>query len=276
MCVTANAAEISNTKTFVHATTLPDGSARHVCGYQNQADNLVPFSGANCMFLNFAGTDLKLVQGPETTTQLMNDMTRGLLPLYTTRSASRGGGAFFDLATRGSEAWVEDYGDYTVVLARNADDILDTLSQVPFARRPAVTHQLKLMIDFYGETFPQDSFVLACFDGSVRPKHPIVVSYTPRNPNVLTIPGLDGHDGKRPVVEAPVHRGFKVAFAVEGLTLPRSVDYTDLDVASSWAPPTVTGFYDNRPEGPNGDYVIPVEAVRRGLAGKELAEQLIR
>ena len=267
MCVTAEPAIINSTRTYVYATEL-GGNPVHVCGYQNEARTL---DGGNCMFLNFAGSDLHLIRGPERTRNFMRDMTDELPELvYIERMR---GGSFSFGGTRGFS--VEDYGDYTVILAQEPGDILSVLDQVPARRRPAYSSRLRDMVDFYMSWFGQDSFVLACFDGSVKPKHPITVSYQPRNADVLTIPGLDGHDGKVPTVGAPVYRDFKVAFAVNGVQLPYTVWYNDHVAGMPWAPSSVTGFADNRPDGPNGDYVVSVEAVRAGLQGRALADVLL-
>jgi hypothetical protein len=268
MCVTPGEAEIRDTRTYVHATTDPDGSRPvHVCGYQNHARSLV---GPNCMFLNFAGTRLQLVRGPEYTRTLMQDMTADLRHLA---GIPKGGGMFSPIG--GSRSMrVEEYGDYDVVLAQGPGDILSMLGGVRPDRRPADTRGLREMIDFYMSFFFLDSYVLACFDGEVKPKHPIAVSYEPRDPSVLTIPGLDGHDGNVPVVGQPIRRDFHVAFGIAGRQLPYQVRYNDQIGGRFWAPTSVTGFIDNRHNGPNGDYVLPVGAVEAGLYGRELAAAL--
>jgi hypothetical protein len=266
MCVTAEPAIISGTRTYVYATEL-SGDPVHVCGYQNEARTL---EGGNCMFLNFAGTRLRLVRGPEHTRRFMRDMTDEL-PELIYIPHMRGGSP----RTVPCGSSIEDYGDYTVILAQEPGDILSVLDQVPARRRPTYSARLRDMVDFYMSWSGQDSFVLACFDGSTKPKHPITVSYQPRNADVLTIPGLDGHDGKVPTIGAPVNRDFKVAFAVNGVQLPYAVSYRDHVAGMSWAPSSVTGFADNRTDGPNGDYVVLVEAVRQGLEGPELAAALL-
>lgn len=272
MCVTANPAIIEGTRTYVHATTR-GGESVHICGYQNKAETQTSaFVGGNCMFLNFAGSDLKMVRGPERTSNFMQDITASLEELVEV-PRMRGG-----VLSYGSwDIAVEEYGDYTVILAQQPGDILTKLNEVRPDRRPHRTPRLEAMISFYMSWFPLDSFVLACFNGKVEPKHPITVSYKPRNPEVLTIPGLDGHDGKIPQIGAPVYRNFRVAFGVEGYVLPHRVNYTDRKISSglSWAPTSVAGFIDNRFDGPNGDYVVPIEAVRRGLTGRDLAAKLL-
>lgn len=266
MCVTANPASIRGTRAFVYATELDD-SPVHVCGYQNQARTL---DGGNCMFLNFAGSNLELVRGPEHTRNFMRDMTVSL-PELVISQGMRGG-----MFSNGSRSiTVQKYGDYTVILAQGPGDILSALDEVEPSRRPARSSRLKEMVDFYMSWYPRDTFVLACFDGSVKPEHPITVSYTPRNARVLTIPGLDGHDGNVPLVGQPVYRDFRVAFAINGLPLAHRVQYTEGWIEEQpWAPSSVVGFVDNR-RGPNGDYVVPIQAVQRGLTGRRLADKLV-
>lgn len=268
MCVMPQKAFVQNTRTYVYATDLGRGPV-HVCGYQNAARTL----GGNCMFLNFAGSNLRMVRGPEHTRSLMGDMTAQLPQLIPAESRSRTR-SFRSSGSRG--VTIENYGDYTVILTQRPGDIMFALSRVPEDRRPKHTRRLEEMVDFYMSLYPLDSFALACFNGSVAQKHPITVSYQPRNPKFLTIPGLDAHDGNLPRRGAPVERNFRVAFGIRGVNLPHAVNYQDAGVAGQpWAPASVAGFVDNRKGGPNGDYIIPADVVRRRKTGKKLANKLV-
>jgi hypothetical protein len=222
------------------------------------------------MFLNYAGTAVRPVRGPQYTQNLMADMTRDLPDLeeveHSRSSMSYGGGS--------KSVTVESYGDYDIVYTQGPGDILGALSEVNPRRRPVVTSFLRELVDFYMAFVPNHGFVLACFDGAVQPKHPIVVSYRPHDPEVLTIPGLDGHDGSLPTPGAQVGGGFRVAFGIQGLNLPGHVDYSD-GVSQLWAPSSVVGFHDNRSLRPNGDYVLPVTALQQGLTGRALAAHLV-
>ena len=260
MCVTSAPALISNTQVYAYVPPADGGHPqRHLCGYQNQAKT----RGPNCMFLDFAGDKLVLVPGPEYTRNLMNDITRDLPTLEVVPSTK---GQLY----RGRGVQVQNYGDYTVLAAKNPSAILDELAQVDPLRRPERTPQLEAMADFYTAYAPNRSFVLACFNGEVRPKHPIVVSYVPHDPEVLTIPGLDGHDGHPPTPGAPVYRNFQVAFGHANAQLPHQVRYSG-PVNAAWAPPSVGGFVDNREDGPNGDYTVQVWALRDGLTAASLS-----
>ncbi|MGF7228628.1 MAG: hypothetical protein ACQR33_01445 [Candidatus Saccharibacteria bacterium] len=264
MCVTAGPARITNTRTYVYVPPQGNDGIRHICGYQNEAET----DFGNCMFLNFAGTNLQLVRGPELTTSFMRDMTSTLENL---QWAIRGRGLSFG-GTRSAAVTIENYGDYTTLRAQNPADILDALDdpQIPANRRPKRRSAIEAMAKFYQDFRPNDSFVLACFAGRVKPKHPITVSYTPHNPNVLTVPGIDGHDGFVPKLGELVHRDFSVAFGVHGLDLRTPVSYQDR-VSDAWAPQSVSGFVDNREVAANGDYVVPMDAIADGYSGRALA-----
>jgi len=268
MCVTSKPAAITNTQAFVYSMMM-NGVLRHVVGYQNK----VEYSrSGNCMFLNFAGKNLELVRGAENTATLMGDITRGLPSLVQeemTRARASLGGGLMGVS-------VEKYGDYTVILAQGPADIRSALNQVELERRPVWDDKFAQMIDFYMRWNPTHTFALACFDGSITPTHPICVSYEPHDANVLTIPGLDGHDGNIPKPDQLIYRDFTIAFGAEGVDLPHKVLYSDfLTRPPLWLPTSVAGFRDNRRNGPNGDYVIPLSSLLKGLTGTELAATLL-
>lgn len=204
---------------------------------------------------------------PERTTNLMTDITARLTPLA---SSSRDRDPIF----AEPKAQVVEYGDYHVILAERACDILPALDGVPQERRPLWTPQLQALSAFCEVHGNGYGFILGCFDGSVKPTHPIVVGFVPPVFDWLRAPGWDGHDGELPVLGQPMQRDFHVAFGVEGLDLPIKVNYSD-DVDSSWAPASVAGFWDNRSDGPNRDYGVGMRTLERGVTGRELAKQLL-
>ena len=251
MCVTLGQAEITGTEVYGYVAPKVDGVVRHVVGYQNKAENLT--DAPNCMFLNYPGTDLQLVQPAARTRNLMSDITSSLLEIVEVHRF-RSGGMY------GSRSVIiEEYGDYTVVRAQNPHDILAALKEVREDRRPIDSH-VERMANHLARIKPNDSILMGCFDGQVKPKHPIVTSYIPHDPTVLAVPGLDGHDGGLPVIGAPVARHFKVAFGVHGMSNGHTVRFND-NVNSLWAPEKVVGFIDNRDSGPNGDYALPIDVI---------------
>lgn len=256
MCITTGSAFVSDTAVYGYVPAPDtDGVQRHIVGYQNQATSK---SGPNCMILNYAGFDLRLVDGPQHTRHMMERLTHGLFSVDDDYADTYLDGSY-DVA-------VEEYGAYTVLVSQSPGAILETLQDdaVPDSRRPEITPRLRAMADFLKSSYPHDTFVLACFDHHVKPEHPIVVSYVPRQPEFITVPGLDGHDGKVPEVGGAVYRNFKLVFGIHGVDLS-PVRY-DADVIDhSWAPQSVLGFIDNRTEAPNGNYSLPIEAIRNYL-----------
>ncbi|HTE58395.1 MAG TPA: hypothetical protein VK694_06640 [Verrucomicrobiae bacterium] len=281
MCVTSGPAEINDTRVLTYVTY---GSARHqpvhYSFYQNRASERVPGQGPNCMFLQFPTAHLEAVDGPNHTHDFMRDVTAGLPDLVYVprmRGATLGG-----LATRSAlgAPVVVEHGDYHLILCSSPSRILEALDQVPPSRRPAHTAQLEALAAWYGEWYPDHSFVLACFNGSANPRHPIAVRYVPNNDDVVFAPGLDGHTGNVPIIGQPIVRDFYVAFAVQGQQLPISFRYQHggFIIQPDWAPlPNlgVAGFHDNRFDAPNGDYTVAVDSLRQGASGHELVDVLI-
>lgn len=270
MCITVSPAQMGGTQVYTYLSSrLHGGQPVHVTAYQNNAVNLT--GDPNCMILHFPSQGMpELVSGPEHTRRMMSDVVDHLPELVPTPRSR-------DLQYAGAahKAVVEPYGDYHVVLAEYPQHILDALDQVPESRRPRRTAELDALVEWYRTTFPDYAFVLACFSGKVVPSHPIVVSYVPDNDDVLFAPGLDGHDGRLPIIGVPTARDFHVAFGIDGHRMPLNVHYHD-DVAQAWwAPRTVTGFYDNRPDGPNTDYTFPLETLRDEVMGNELMLDLV-
>jgi len=267
MCVTSAPALIRGTQTVTYATKL-SGHPFHVNFYQNRAKSLA--IGGNCMFLNYPGSNLSMVDGPQHTYHLMSDMTAQLEELVyvpRTRIGASYGGA------KGMS--VVEYGDYTTILCEGPDNILSLLDEVRPDRRPQRTKQLEEMVQFYMSMFPHDSFSLSCFSGQTEPRHPIAVRYIPRNPRVLTAPGLDGHDGNPPEVGDLMQRDFTVGFALQGASIGVSVPYRDPITGASWAPSSVAGFVDNRPNAFNLDYMVLASDLIEGYNGQKLAERLL-
>lgn len=261
MCVTTAPAEMSGTMAYTYLIIDDRPANWHVTGYQNVARNLSP--GPNCMLLHFPGNDLALVDGPQTTRNMMLDLT-SMLPAIVPIEQTRGGApGSFKIAL---------YGDYDVVISEQATGMLEALNHVDELRRPVATDSLAMLLQWYEEHFPDYCFVLACFNGAVNPKHPIVVEYIPHNGAMLFVPGLDCHTGQPPIIGQQINRDFKVAFGVDGTTQPHKVHYTDSCVGKYWAPNDVTGFNDNRRSGPNDDYRLPLESANHGFRGKELLE----
>jgi hypothetical protein len=265
MCVTFDRATITDTEVCTYAV----GSLRRVA-YKNKlvSANRAP----TAMVLNFPGSALTTVSGPEHTFSLMADITRDL-PLAVMPRLTRGGSYALRSLGGTPPVSVEAYGDYYVVLAQQPADITDALQSVPDSHRPRDIGKVVDFAGFYMSWAPNQVFMVACTTGRAAPRHPIVVEYQPHDSNVLVAPGLDGHSGGLPVPGDPVHRDFAVAFGIHGVNLPHTINYNDR-VSDAWAPTSVAGFRDNRPWGINGDYVVSLADLERQLTGPELVGAL--
>lgn len=269
MCVTSSRAIMTNTMVYGYVPLPSDSIQRHVVGYQNQAESL---AGDNFMLLNFAGTDLQLVCGPEHTVRMMSNMTAGLQQVLEFQGGFRGG----DGLRGGSySVRIEEYGDYVIFFSQSASAIVEAVMDHPDSSSydTASIRDLAHSAEYFEQHYPLDSFLVPMFKhgAKVKPTHPIVVSYVPRQPEFLTVPGLDGHDGTMPVVGAPAVRDFKLAFGVQGVELS-PVRYKD-DVSPLWAPESVIGFVDNREDGLNGNYSLPIEVIRNYVDNRDEFER---
>jgi hypothetical protein len=265
MCVTARPAIITGSTVVVKAIS----NTRHAVFYQNNLRT----PGPNCMFLDIDGYGLELLPALTKTHSFMRDVTRDLdeiVPVPRMRGGS--------LSMGDSKGVVmEAYGDGVTLRSPRPEAILDALSDLPpeYAHLRLPAHLLAPRADFYTRKRPGRCFVLYLFDGSVKMEYPLAFQHTPHNPEVLTAPGLDGHDGSDPVIGAPVDTGFTVAFAINGQELEHPVRYSDYGVeGEDWAPESVAGFIDNRVARPNDDYVASVKDLKAGLNGPQLLEAM--
>jgi hypothetical protein len=259
-----------NTMIYGYVPCQRDGEPqRHIVGYQNEAESLL---GDNFMLLNFAGTDLRLVRGPEHTTTMMSDITRSLQQLVVAQGGSRSGG----LRDGSYSVQIEEYGDYTIFLSQSPSAIVEAVMDHPASSSydAASIRDLAVSAEYFEQHYPFDSFLVPMFKRGVKvkPTHPIVVSYVPRQPECITVPGLDGHDGTMPIIGSQVVRNFKLAFGVHGVDL-HPVRYKDANVSPLWAPESIVGFVDNRFRGANGNYSLPIEVIRNYVDDRDEFER---
>jgi hypothetical protein len=86
-------------------------------------------------------------------------------------------------------------GMYTVVLAKDAEDIPAALARVPAAKRPRVNKEI---FAAYKKWYPGWTFALCCFKDEVDGNDPMIWWYEPMNPHTIFFPALDAHDGHPP------------------------------------------------------------------------------
>ena len=105
----------------------------------------------------------------------------------------------------GSQKAVEVFeaaGIYTVVLAQDARDIPDALSQVPKEKRPKLNPKL---FDAYAKWYSDWTIALCCFNNEdAKEALPMLWWYQPMNPEKLFLPALDCHTGNVPKLNADV------------------------------------------------------------------------
>jgi hypothetical protein len=188
---------------------------------------------------------------------ILKDMAAGFVP----RSLGRG-------LTLSDSRSVEvfDTGDYTVVLAENAQDIPGALHRVPANKRPRINTAL---FDAYAKWYPEWPIALCCFEARAEVKgDPMLWAYEPKNPGKLFLPGLDGHDGRVPDLAEWVSRDHTL---VVGTRLPAAasilrghrVRYTDDNISSDLKQylPTVVLGSEVKAMRVNADFYVNVTDV---------------
>jgi hypothetical protein len=204
MCVSAASARFSGTLGF--AGTHGD---RHLLGYQNTFVN--KGRGGNAMLLHIparSGT-LRGADLLDTTAcpHILKDMAMAVNPAP---PRSRG----LDLLGPQSHAVeIVEMGVYHIVLAHDATDIPAALERVPADKRPTLRPEL---FTFYRDEFPGWPVLCCCFaNRDAEEAQPILLQYTPRDPDRLFIPALDAHTGAPPKPGARVDVDHVVIFATD-------------------------------------------------------------
>jgi hypothetical protein len=170
------------------------------------------------------------------------------------------------------EVRISEYaGVYTVIQARRPELVSAALSSelVPRNRRPeeSVAH-----LTFYGRRWPAWGFLLFCLDPEevkdTKKAPGVLVLYPSRYPQVLFFPGVDQHDpGKLPDMNEHVAVDHALAWSVRSMVGGTEIHYEDRMLPGSELakilPQRVYGGY-HRGSLQNGDWVVPVDALRRG------------
>ncbi|MBA2681129.1 MAG: hypothetical protein H0U76_22365 [Ktedonobacteraceae bacterium] len=259
MCVSTARADFAGTTVYLGKKNHPVHGFIYVLGYQNTAINLSP--GPNAMLLHLPAVGMTQNNFLDTRRchHVLKDMVRAVEgEERQTRSMSFGG------ITRGSIE-VFEHDIYTVVLASNASLIPEALYQVPENKRIAANRPL---FDFYAQCFSEYAVALCCFDNKdARQAAPLLMWYTPSNPQYLQLPALDCHTGGIPNLYSRVEVDHWIILSSDemprGLGLP--VVYSDS------VPKEITTFLPNRVIGRrfqgtmhNGDFGISHQEVCAG------------
>jgi len=183
MCITANAANLSETRIYAGEARDPVGEVVHVLGYQNTAENL-DTSGGNMMILPLPAArevrpdDVRVATGLDAT--VLEAMA--LRVERVTRS----------LGTKdyNSLDYVFDVGSYTVVLSPTPEGVKAAMTKVPLPRQPK-----RLGFDvasFYSKHYRGHTLALCFWDRAIAAE-PIFFTYHPTTPTLLFAPCLDAH-----------------------------------------------------------------------------------
>ena len=284
MCVAVAPARFSQTVVYA-GEARRNGDLIHVAGYQNVAqgvrvpvlrrgllDRLLgrrpPLQTGNAMILHFPAVPGSMSQDNVLDTtdcpRILEDMVRALKPPERHTVASAPG------AAAPADVQVFDSGIYTVVLAEDASAIPDAIELVPERKRPPLNPEL---FDWYRATFPGWPVALCCFDNRERTEAtPMLWWYPPRFPDWLCAPAVDAHDGRPPSLTARVRVDHWVVAGSTEMEPAHgtAVAYRDRlpsDVAALLPGHVVGGYHHGLL--PNGDFVLPVAAVRSGSAEPE-------
>jgi hypothetical protein len=267
MTITLHPTIVGEIQTFSYATLLSeDPRTEHVAGFQLSASS--QSDTVNCLFMHVPGNELEIVTEAAQTKHFMTAVT-GMLPSLEP-IATRPGGKLL-------KTDILMMSPYYCGVAESPHEILKRLRNIPEHSRPVVDTHLAELVLWFTQEFTSYGFVMICWRGYLSMQSPVIIKYVPNNDDVLFAPGIVATDGELPKIGTPSERNQRVSFAVEGYEQPFRVHYHEpLDVASTfWAPSDVTGFFDNRNDGNNSDYLIPIASLQSDRSGWELIDELI-
>lgn len=199
MCITMATAELKGTLLYAGLGNF-DGKDVHVLAYQNTARS----AGPNAMILPIPAA-APLDHRNAIDTRKFRDFLATIQAANSYWSVPQ---VRSQPENRGRSAQVFDVGTYTVVLAKNAQDIAEALDQVPVEKRPQDNGQLFASFD---DLYPGWPLAVCCWNGGIAPE-PLMWWYEPRLPQWLFAPALDAHDGAPPQLDAEVAVDHLLAF----------------------------------------------------------------
>ncbi|WP_326675468.1 hypothetical protein [Streptomyces sp. NBC_01237] len=192
MCISVDQAEFSGSTLYAGRLRHPLHGLVHVLGYQNTAVNLA--DGPNAMLLHLPayrmGRENFLPAGRSS--DVLGRMVDAVRPVAA--------GMPSDIAWMswgaGDEVEVFDHDIYTVLLASDATALPAALARVPSHRRPALN---PLLLRFYANHYAGHAIVVCCFDNAEAARaKPLIMWYSPHDPDRLSLPSLDCHTGEPP------------------------------------------------------------------------------
>ncbi|MFF3767719.1 hypothetical protein ACFYYR_27055 [Streptomyces sp. NPDC001922] len=198
MCISLDRAEFSGTTLYAGRLHHPEHGLIHVLGYQNTPVNLAAGPNAMLLHLPTARMTREHFLPVGRTGDVLNRMVDAVRrPLRT--------GITDDIAwmgTDGAAVEIFEHDIYTVLLAADPTRIPAALDDVPEHRRPRLDPDL---LRFYADHYPGHTIAVCCFDSAAaRRAEPLLMWYSPLDPDRLTLPALDCHTGEAPDLDADV------------------------------------------------------------------------
>ncbi|MFI5683746.1 hypothetical protein [Streptomyces sp. NPDC051636] len=222
-------------------------------GYQNTAVNLA--DGPNAMLLHLPTRQVAPQQF--VSTGRSDDILRRMVDAVEATDAEDDGIAWMGAGPEPVQVFEHDV--YTVLLASDPTLIPATLHRVPPHRRPRLNPEL---LRFYAEHFPDHTIAVCCFDNAdAQRAKPLLVWYSPHDPDQLTLPALDSHTGGAPDLDADVPVDHWVLFstdqAPDGWGAPVAYPARMRHSLRAFLPGTVVGrYYGDGQALANGDFCI--------------------
>lgn len=198
MCISIRPATFSSTKIYVGDANLKDKYV-HVLAYQNSARSVV-YNSPNAMILPFP-TKVPMTKENVIDTSsfktFLNDIAEA--SQHKAKYLFNGRGL---LGSQFRSAQIFKVGSYTVILAENAIQIPDALSQLEPNVRPEISQSL---LNSFNEKYPDMPIAVCCWSGTIDPE-PLLWWYEPYHKEALFIPTMDSHDGISLDTSHPVKR----------------------------------------------------------------------
>lgn len=178
-------------------------------------------------------------------------------------SQSKGLLSFSTRSSRGGEAKVFkgfDDGLYDVVMAESASLIESVIDKVDAQKRPVLNSDLYAQLD---KLYPNWVWLLFCFSEADSGKAGgALITYTSQYPDLIILPGLDGHSGEVETGDVDVdHTIILGSDAYTAASVNRSHWVRE---NARWLPESVIGSKIKDPM-PQGDFVFLAAEVEAGI-----------
>lgn len=188
--------------TIVFAGIATDGD--HLLGYQNKAQNLNTNLNVNAMIIPVPSSE-DLFQDNifdlSNDKELFKNISESLFPnILETNTRS------FSMMKGGDSFQIFKSGNYTVVSASHAGLLSKAIENLNKKMQPKLSDDI---IYAYYDWYPKEKWKMTLFIWSGQDQmesDPVLIKYKPSDDSHLFLPGLDGHNGKRPNLRYAIRR----------------------------------------------------------------------